>query len=80
MLQERDGHLRLTFTFLGRRHFLSLGHVTVAEAEALAADATSLLRRVRRSKARLPERRNICTFLCFGGVIPLGYRMPRVGR
>jgi hypothetical protein len=76
MLYERNGHWRLTFTFRGRRHFLSFGRVTQAQAGALAVEATDLLRRVRRGEIPLPEGMNISTFLCFGGVIPIGYHRP----
>jgi hypothetical protein len=76
MLHERDGHWRLTFTFHGRRHFLSFGRVTPVEAEARAAEAKGLLGRVRSGELELPAGMNIATFLAFGGMVPGDYRRP----
>jgi hypothetical protein len=76
MLYERDRHWRLTFTFHGRRHSLSFGRVTPAEAQALAAEAKETLRRVRSGELTLPEGMNISTFLCLGGMVPGDYRRP----
>jgi len=76
MLYEHEGHWRLTFSFRARGHFLSIGDVTPAQAEALAAEATELLARVRSGEVALPEGMNIATFLTFGGVAPAGYRKP----
>jgi hypothetical protein len=76
MLHERNGHWRLTFAFRGERHFLSFGRVTPTEAEALAAEASALLRRVRSGEMELPEGMSVATFLTFGGVVPGDYRGP----
>jgi len=36
-IQNRNGSYKLTFCYLGRRHYLTLGAVTEAEAEAKLA-------------------------------------------
>jgi hypothetical protein len=79
MLYERGGFWRLGFSYRGRQHFLSFGRVTPAEAEARAAEATELLRRVRSGELELPDGMNIATFLTFGGVVPGDYRRPGEG-
>jgi len=79
MLHERNGHWRLTFTFRGKRHFLSFGRVTREQAEERATESRSLLARVRSGELELPEGMNIVTFLTFGGVVPGDYRRPGEG-
>ncbi len=46
-IQNRNGSSKLTFCSLGRRHYLTLGKVTEAEAEAKSAQVDYLLLRIR---------------------------------
>src|SRR5262249_23739729 len=50
------------------------GYVSRAEAEAEAAKATELLRRVRSGELELPEGMGIATYLFMGGITPEEYR------
>jgi hypothetical protein len=53
-IQNRNGSYKLTFCYLGRRHYLTLGKVTKAEAEAKSAQVDYLLLRIKQKLVRVP--------------------------
>src|SRR6476646_7336229 len=70
-LQERNGSYRFIFRFRGKQHFVTLGKVSRAEAEAKAAQVDYLLLRLKQKLAALPPGTDIVTYVQHDGQPPV---------
>jgi hypothetical protein len=69
-LQNRNGRFKLTFVYLGRRHYLTLGKVGQDEADATAGKVDLFLLRIRQKLIRVPPGVSIKTFVLNDGRVP----------
>jgi integrase len=75
-IQNRNGSYKLTFCYLGRRHYLTLGRVTEAEAEAKSAQVDYLLLRIRQKLVRVPPGVAIEEFVLHDGQVAAPEHVP----
>src|SRR3954471_24719260 len=68
-LQERSGSYRFIFRFRGKQHFVTIGKVSRAEAEAKAAQVEYLLLRLKQGLIELPPGVAIVPFLQGNGKV-----------
>lgn len=66
-LQERNGSYRVIFRHDGKQHFVAIGKVTKAEAEAKAAQADYLLMRLKQRLIELPPGVGVSDFILYDG-------------
>lgn len=66
-LQERSGSFRFIFRYRGRQHFVTVGRVSRAEAEAKAAQVEYLLLRLKQGLLTLPPGIGIVEFVLADG-------------
>jgi integrase len=69
-LQDRNGSFKLTFYYLGRRHYLTLGKISRQEADATAGKVDLLLLRIEQKLLRVPSGVSIEDFLLNDGKPP----------
>jgi integrase len=69
-LQDRNGSFKLTFYYLGRRHYLTLGKIGRQEADATAGKVELLLMRIEQKLLRVPAGVSIEDFLLNDGRPP----------
>jgi integrase len=69
-LQDRNGSFKLTFYYLGRRHYLTLGKIGRQEADATAGKVELLLLRIEQKLLRVPAGVSIEDFLLSDGRPP----------
>jgi hypothetical protein len=69
-LQQRSGTYRVIFRFHGKQHFVLIGRVSPAEAEAKAAQIEYLLMRLKQGLIGLPPGIDIAEFVQDDGKTP----------
>jgi integrase len=69
-LQDRNGSFKLTFCYLNRRHYLTLGKVGRQEADGIAGKVDLLLLRIKQDLIKVPAGVSIEDFLLHDGKPP----------